>query len=548
MGRRVTILGCMVLAGVMLVCGCIMPSATDREHLEQLPPADRILAIEMIGPQEAVTPGLLRHLLGDPSPIIRAQAAQLLAAHAAQGRPELALPALVHGDPMVRGIAQASYMEHNRYGLAPVVMNGHVEEASPRVLDALARLDNPAGRVDLDQVIAGRREALRSALEGEPQTAVLAADILARIGDAGARRRLLLLVESADGPVIPKAVRACVRASMGLGPTALPVAFGHDVEARRAVMRALVVAPDPRLQMLIRRGLKDGDTAVQRNAIRALGNLGAAAPINLLAERLSANNGATADVLRSLGVVGLPAVDVLRRYIRRNDTTPMLRVQAMMALAPNAGRADIPWATAGLTAKNTYIRAAAASVLGRIGHPEAQAALVAARNDPEPIVRASVSKALGQIGTIYAANHLLDLLNDPSPLVASMAAWGLGATGYPAAVPALAEMMTTHTSAASVPVHVGEMYGRPELAATEALGRIRSQDAQQALRQALERDDWRIRAAAAGALRVAADRSDDTIAALEKRLDDPVIIVQAKVLLALESLGKTYKAGAFQGD
>jgi len=92
------------------------------------------------------------------------------------------------------------------------------------------------------------------------------------------------------------------------------------------------------------------------------------------------------------------------------------------------------------------------------------------------------------------------------------------------------------------------MYARPELAATEALGRIRSEEARQALRNLLDADAWRIRAAACDALRVAADRSEDTLAALEERLDDPEDIVAAHALAALTSLGKTDAAEGAQGE
>jgi len=545
MARRLTILGGLMLTAAMLAGGCAAPSATGQERLASVDPAEQILALETMAPQ-AVPVASLQQLLGHREPIVRAQAAQILAQHAARSRPATLRPALLHSDPLVRGIAQTAYIEYDRYGLAPLLLDGCVTEVEPDVLDALGRLSAPGGRVDLTRVISDRRAALRAALEGDPETAVMAADILARVGDAGARRRLLQLVESAEGPILPKAVRACVRAPMGLGPTALPAAFERGVEARRAVMRGLVASPDPRLSRFLRYGLNDSDTAVRRNAIRALGNLGASAPVDLLAERLGTEDGVTSDALQALGAVGTPAVDVLRRYIRRRNAPPDLQVRAMMAMAPNASRQDIPWATALLTAKHPYLRAAAASVLGHVGHPEAQAALVAARADPEPIVRAAVAKALGQIGTIYAAHHLLEMLNDPAPLAVAMAAWGLGATGYTEAVPALATLMTTHRSGSSVPVRVGEMYGRPELAATEALGRIHADAAHQALRNALDDDNWRIRAAAAAALRSAADRSDETIQALETRLDDPVDLVRAKALLALESLGKTYEPGAFQ--
>lgn len=547
MGRRLTLMCLVLCVGWALGGGCA--PATKESALMQLPPAERILAFEATGVEVEGAPRILQGLLRERCPILRAQAAQLLAAYAAENQPRAVLPALTHKDPLVRGIAQASYIEHSRYGLAPLAMKRDVLEVEPRVLDALARLEDPGGRVDLQKVILGHQDMLRESLEKDTVTAVLAADILARTGDAGARRRLLQLVGETQPPVLTKAIRATVRNDMGLGPTALPLAFGKGVEARRAVMRALVVSPDPRLQMLLRRGLMDQDEAVRRNAIRALGNLGAAAPVDLLAERLQDPGAFQDDTLQAMGVIGLPVADTLRRYIRAADdkTDPALLVRAMMALAPNANRSDIGWASGLLDDPNTFVRAAAATVLGRTAHPEAQAALVEKRTDPDPLVRAAVAKALGQIGTIYAANHLLDMLKDRSPLVASMAAWGLGATGYPAAVPALVKMMTSHTSNTRTPVRVGEMYSRPELAATEALGRIRTAEAREALRLALEAESWHVRAAAADALRVQAERADETTQALEQRLDDPVSVVRASALIALESLGKTYEPGALQG-
>jgi HEAT repeat protein len=108
--------------------------------------------------------------------------------------------------------------------------------------------------------------------------AVLAADLLARIGDGGTRRHLILLARSAKGVVLAKAARACIRDDRGLGPSLLPIAFEGDVEARRAVMRALVVAPDARLQPLLVAAIDDPDEAVRHNAIRTLGIVGYRGP------------------------------------------------------------------------------------------------------------------------------------------------------------------------------------------------------------------------------------------------------------------------------
>lgn len=167
-------------------------------------------------------------------------------------------------------------------------------------------------------------------------------------------------------------------------------------------------------------------------------------------------------------------------------------------------------------------------------------------DDAEPIVRATVARAFGQIGTIYAGKQLVLMLDDPSALVRSLAAWGLGQSRYPDAVPALVKMARTTATATEVPLRAGRVYGRPEQAAVETLGKIGTPEAVAAVLEALESPSWLLRATAAQALSDANCRTDDVLAALEKRLDDPVNLVRANALLALRTLGKTFPAGHFQ--
>jgi len=548
MSRRLALLtlgfcAVVVLAAAGTGCG---PQRMAADELAQLSPPARLLTLESAGPGADGAVAAAQALLADDSLVCRAQAAQLLGAWAATGHASLALPALTHSDGLIRGIAQASYTEHSGYGLAPLVVEGNVVEVPPATLEALAELQDPQGLVDVNAAIMEHQAALRRNLDGPAETAVLAADLLARAGDAGARRRLIRLVEEAKGPVLAKAARACVRDGMGLGPTLLPLAFKGDVEARQAVMQALVVSPDPRLKHLPIQGLQDDDLAVRRNAIRALGNLGGAAPIDELAAKLEGTDAEKADAIRALGVVGKPAADVLRAYIETTKDADWFQVSALLALAPNANRDDIGWISTRLTSPSTSMRAGAAVALGRIGHPAAQAALVAALKDVEPLVRASVAKALGQIGTIYAAKQLLPMLKDPSPLVAAMAAWGLGATAYPEAVPALKQVAEASSHGEAASPRVGDMFGWPELSAAEALGRIRSAAAVASLREILKSSSWLMRATAAQALGASGEASPEVTADLEKLLDDPINLVRAQALLSLKTLGKTYEPGAFQ--
>ncbi len=548
MSRRFILAAMGLCAALMVsVIGTGCGPTTKVSELEQLAPPRRLLAIEAAGPETEGFPAALAALLRDRSPVIRAQAAQTLVTWAATGEAALAIPALNHRDPLVRGIAQAAYIEHSAYGLAPLATGRNtIIEVPPAVLDALAEMDDRHGRVDLKAVLQGHTSALRNAMETEPETSVLAADLLARVGDAGARRHLIRLVETAEGPVRYKAIRACVRGDMSLGPTLLPLAFKGDVESRRAAMRAMVVSPDPRLRTLPIKALRDPDAAVRRNAIRALGNLGGAAPIDALAAKLKGPDAEKADALRALGAIGKPAADVLRHYLQTSKDPDAFQVTGLLALAPNANRDDIAWVAPRLKSKSKYVRAAAAAVLGRIGHPSAQAALVTALKDRDPLARAAVAKALGQIGTIYAAKQLVPLLKDPSPLVASMAAWGLGASRYADAVDALKEVAMARVSHKAAPSRVGDMYGQPELAATEALGRIGGTKAVAALRGSLKSRSWLTRATAAEALGRAGDKSPEVMADLDELLKDRTNLVRAQALLSLKTLGRTFGPGAFQ--
>ena len=215
-------------------------------------------------------------------------------------------------------------------------------------------------------------------------------------------------------------------------------------------------------------------------------------------------------------------------------------------MAPHADREDIPWIAEHLGSPNRHVRAAAASALGRIGHPGAQAALMGRVGDADPLVRASVARALGQIGTTYASQQLMEMLDDPSALVRSLAAWGLGESGCREAAAALTTMAQRTATATEVTWRADQVYGRPEQAAVEALGKIGGPEAVAALREALRSPSWLIRATAAQALAEANDRSPQTLGALEGCLKDPVNLVQAHALLALKALGKTYPPGYFQ--
>ncbi|MGB2998956.1 MAG: HEAT repeat domain-containing protein [Phycisphaerae bacterium] len=545
MNKRMALLGMgawVASAMAPALVGCAPAMREDRMRRAEL-----ILASETGKPEEQTLEAMAQ-LLDSDDLAVRAAAAQALGARAAAGNPYLVLPAVSHADSLVRGVAQAAYIERSPDGLAPLAVNGSFAEVAPKVLTALGELDDPQGMPDLKALISAKRAELRSALGAGDAEAVLAADLLARIGDAGARRALLRLADSDQPTVCARVALACVRHDTDLGPTLLPTLFEGDAVVRRAVMQALVLRPDPRLKGLVTQGLDDPDRGVRHNAIRAAGNLGAAGLVGRLADKLAGPRPEKHDVIQALGAIGRPAAATLRRYILDGPPSEELLVEAVLALAPHAGRDDIPWISRLLDSPNKHVRSAAASALGRIGHPAAQAALMGVIDDPEPLVRATVARALGQIGTLYGSKQLVLMLKDPSPLVRSLAASGLGESRYPDAVPDLAKMAGTVSPSVEKLLRVGGVYGRPEQAAIRALGRIGGTEAVAVLLEALESPSWLLRATAAEALGEAGAATPEAIEALEKRLDDPINLVRARALLSLETLGKTFPPGHFQKD
>jgi HEAT repeat protein len=545
----VTAAACVLGAALLAGHGCNASRRPGDQWKSAADAATALAALEVAGPNVQGACETLADLLDAESPVLRWQAAAVLGGWAAAGAPDIVRPALEHADPLVRSLALDAYLANSPSGRGPILVGGKVYETERPLLVALAELYDPKGYTAPAILLPDQAARLRDDLHGDAATAVLAADLLARIGDAGARRVLTELSSTSDGPVLAKIAQASIRDRMGLGPIVLPQAFQGDAAARLGVVRTLVSRPDPRLKdLLVTAMTEDADAAVRRNAIRALGNLGAAAPVDALAEALShAPAEEKHDIVQALGAAGGPAVAALRRYVAEGKPDAALQVTALRAMGPHATRDDIAWIAASLQSPDAPVRAAAAGALGQVAHPAAQESLMLAAGDPEPIVRANVAGALGCIGTVYGCEYLLKALEDPDALVASMAAWGLGEAKYVDGVAALAKVASNADAPMRASRRLADIAGSPRLAAIGALGKIGTEDAKSVLLIALEDKDPVVRMAAAQALGADGQATPEIQAALEKHLADPSDLVRAAALLSLEATGKTYPPGFFQG-
>ena len=167
-----------------------------------------------------------------------------------------------------------------------------------------------------------------------------------------------------------------------------------------------------------------------------------------------------------------------------------------------------------------YVVRNAASLLGELGHAEADKRLVELMSHRETRVRQAAAVALGKLGTSRSLLALLQGLNDSSPDVRVQAVWAIAAARNPRAIPWLIEALDHDqdadvqaaliTTLGAVPtedgvarlVRAAEAGGmlvrKPtalRLRAIEALAEARTPSARQALQQLMQDRDREIRAA-----------------------------------------------------
>jgi HEAT repeat protein len=171
------------------------------------------------------------------------------------------------------------------------------------------------------------------------------------------------------------------------------------------------------------------------------------------------------------------------------DPEPLVRWQAVEALAAQEAGRVFPTLVAALADPEPLRRVAAAEALGRMGGEAAALILSRYVGDPVSHVRAAVAGALGQTCDLTCVPVLRPLLADPDPDVRRAVAGALGRIGDPAAAGALAEALSRE--------------GQPLLvrrALAAALARAPHPDTQPVLLAALADPDPQVRGYAAQAL------------------------------------------------
>lgn len=262
-------------------------------------------------------------------------------------------------------------------------------------------------------------------------------------------------------------------------------------------------------------GLHEGD--VKRAFMMGIRRLQRPTMLQGVARLLATHRDAREACTRLLKLAGEAGADVLIDNLIGSEVGSERRLYLeALQQCPAAGNSLLHL----LSDERWYVVRNAASLLGEMGHTEADKRLVELMSHRETRVRQAVAAALGKLGTSRSLLALLQGLNDTSPDVRVQAVWAIAAARNPRAIPWLIEALDHEHDGAvqsaliaalgAVPtedgvarlVRAAEAGGilirKPtamRLHAIEALADAGTPSARQALQQLLHDRDREIRAA-----------------------------------------------------
>ncbi len=186
--------------------------------------------------------------------------------------------------------------------------------------------------------------------------------------------------------------------------------------------------------------LKDENFRVRVESARALGKIGNQTAVPALLKALNDQNSLVrANVASALGEIPTEEVrSALLQVLKDEDS--LVRANATYALGKISNKATVPTLLAALEDQAPSVRKSAIFGLERVGTEVASVALVEAlKKDEDSWVRAYAAELLGKIGTEVAIKELLPAFKDRNPSVRRGAIRGLEKTRTEKAVTKLLE-------------------------------------------------------------------------------------------------------------
>ncbi len=290
-----------------------------------------------------------------------------------------------------------------------------------------------------------------------------------------------------------------------------------DENVRRAAVEHLPYLEDRRAVPALLSALETGTPRVRAAAASALGEAPTALAIPpLLAALRDEGLWVRYAAARALAQHRSPdALETLERAARADPDTPV-RVAALEALGQIGGARAVAVLASVIDAPESDLALSALGALGEIGHPDALAPLLASLRSTDPLYRRAAARSLGRRGGAGVAGALQWVAAaDAAEDVGQAAIEALGQLATPEAIAALIELtMDSTRREASVTAlssvgqaHVGDVargliHPQPAVrqAVIEALVQMRRPEASDALGSALDHQDPQVRVAACRAL------------------------------------------------
>lgn len=228
-----------------------------------------------------------------------------------------------------------------------------------------------------------------------------------------------------------------------MGPQIIPLLeenlWGSPWKTRLSIVKIFSQMGEEALEVLLR-CLGDPEREIQREALRALGNLGprASSALPELVELLSQDS-LKNDLVQTFRKIGPQALSALLGALKENN--PYLRKEALWAIG-RVGSGNFPGFSRlfdSLRDPHRDVRRQAIMALERLKAPLSMVLprLIESLKDPDPLVREEVLRTLGrwEPRPTSAIPSMAILLKDKNPSVRSRASWALGRMGREALAP-----------------------------------------------------------------------------------------------------------------
>lgn len=459
----------------LLSAALLLPAACVRKHE---PPKDVIAGLEF---HRSLGDGVLLGFLEDPRPGIRERAALALGRIQDPSTLPALAQALTDEEASVRSMAAFAIGQFtddaSKKAAESTLIDAIGTEKDPAVVAMLIEALGKIGGEDASEVLAKALDNPVSEVRGR---AAIALGLLGRrdVAHEGADLALLDHAGEFDDSVRWKVYYALARRKTSVALDVFIEGLGDKNELVRAyAARGLGELGGERGLFPLMSLLGDEDWRVAVNAARALGKTGdfrAVEPIVQLAA--SANEHLALTAIESLGLLGGDrASEVLSAGLENENWRVRAGCARAFAMADSADA--LPYLSRLLESPTPQVRAAAAAGLGSIGDgPACKALTDFVSKERDPLVLASAFDAMAGLDDVDVG-ALLDLAGSCDDMVVAASLAGvLGEAGKGRAVGALVELYGRFPDVTDVTPHVEIL---------EALGKIKSPEPVEFLKQAL---------------------------------------------------------------